>query len=158
MPGHLRILVPLLLAVAAIALGACGGEDDQKAKNAYVGEVNAAQSEFANTVQTVSERITPKSSSRRDRKTLEEFQNAIADVVDNLRGIDVPDGVDSEHDQLVKAMSGFGDQIKQATVALRNPDSAKIAEAQRSIQTATQTVNLRIDAAIAAINAKLKRT
>jgi hypothetical protein len=158
MSGPPRILAPLLLAVAVLALGACGGEDDQKAKNAYVGEVNAAQSEFANTVQTVSERITPKSSSRQDRKTLEEFQDAIADVVKNLRGIDVPDGVDSEHDQLVEAMSGFGDQIEQATVALRNPDSTKIAAAQRTIQTATQTVNLRIDAAIAAINSKLKRT
>jgi len=157
MPRPLRILVPLLLAVAALALAACGGEDDQKAKNAYVGEVNAAQNEFADTVQTVSERITPKSSSSQDRKTLEQFQAAIADVVKNLRGIDVPDGVGSEHDQLVAAMSGFGDQIEEATTALRNPDSKKIAEAQRTIQTATQTVNLRIDAAIAAINSKLKQ-
>jgi len=157
MPRPLRILVPLLLAVAALALAACGGEDDQKAKNAYVGEVNAAQNEFADTVQTVSERITPKSSSSQDRKTLEQFQAAIADVVKNLRGIDVPDGVGSEHDQLVAAMSGFGDQIEEATTALRNPDSTKIAEAQRTIQTATQTVNLRIDAAIAAINSKLKQ-
>ena len=149
--------MPLLLAVAALALAACGGEDDQKAKNAYVGEVNAAQNEFADTVQTVSERITPKSSSSQDRKTLEQFQAAIADVVKNLRGIDVPDGVGSEHDQLVAAMSGFGDQIEEATTALRNPDSKKIAEAQRTIQTATQTVNLRIDAAIAAINSKLKQ-
>lgn len=156
--GPLRILVSLLLAVAALTLAACGGEDDQKAKNAYVGEVNAAQSEFANTVQTVSERITPKSSSSQDRKTLDQFQDAIADVVKNLKSIDVPGGVESEHDQLVAAMSGFGDQIEQATVALRNPDSTKIAEAQKTIQSATQTVNVRIDAAIAAINSKLKRT
>ena len=64
----------------------------------------------------------------------------------------------SEHAQLVKAMSGFGAQIKKATDALRNPDSRTIAEAQRTIQSATQTVNVRIDAAIAAINSKLERS
>jgi hypothetical protein len=158
MPGPLRILVPLLLALAALGLGACGGgDDDRDAKNAYVAEVNAVQNEFAETVRTVSERITPKSSSSRDRKTLEQFQKAIADAVKNLKGIDVPGSVQSEHNQLVGAMSTFGQQIEEATGALRNPDSRTIAEAQRTIQTATQTVNLRIDAAIAAINSKLSK-
>jgi hypothetical protein len=157
MPGPLRILVPLLLALAALGLGACGGNDDRDARNAYVGKVNAVQNEFADTVRTVSEQITPKSSSKQDRKTLDQFQKAIADAVKNLKGIDVPDNVQSEHDQLVAAMSNFGRQIQEATAALQNPDSAKIAEAQRTIQTATQTVNLRIDAAIAAINSKLSK-
>jgi len=149
--------VPLLLALAALGLGACGGNDDRDARNAYVGKVNAVQNEFADTVRTVSEQITPKSSSKQDRKTLDQFQKAIADAVKNLKGIDVPDNVQSEHDQLVAAMSNFGRQIQEATAALQNPDSAKIAEAQRTIQTATQTVNLRIDAAIAAINSKLSK-
>ena len=156
MSGPLRILVGLLLAFAAVALGACGGgDDDRKAKNAYVAEVNTAQNEFAATVTSVSERITNKSSSSQDRKTLQQFQAAIAAVVTNLRGIDVPNGVQSEHEQLVGAMSGFGTEIEKATLALRNPDSRRIAEAQRTIQSATQMVNLRIDAAIAAINSKL---
>jgi hypothetical protein len=155
MSRALRILVSPLLAFAALALGACGGDDDRKAKNAYVSAVNAAQSEFASTVTTVSERNTPKSSSSQDRKTLEQFQSAIADVVTNLREIDVPKDVKSEHAQLVAAMNGFGGEIETATKALRNPDSRTIAEAQKAIQTATQTVNVRIDAAIAAINSKL---
>jgi hypothetical protein len=155
MPGPPRNLAALLLAFAALALGACGGDDDRKAKNAYVSEVNAAQSEFASTVTTVSERITPKSSSSQDRKTLEQFEAAIAEVVKNLRDVDVPEDVKSEHGQLVEAMSGFGDEIEKATKALRNPDTRTIAEAQKTIQRATQTVNVRIDAAIAAINSKL---
>ncbi len=153
----MRILASLLLAVAALGPAACGGDDDREAKNAYVSEVNAAQNDFATNVETVAQRITPKSSSSQDRKTLEQFQAAISEVVTNLRRIDVPDGVQSEHDQLVGAMSGFGDEIENATKALRNPDSRTIAEAQRTIQTATQTVNLRIDAAIAAINSKLSK-
>ncbi len=155
MPGVLRTAALLLLASVALVLGACGGSEDREAKNDYVRQVNAAQNEFAQTVTTVSERITDKSSSSEDRKTLQQFQTAIDDVVTDLRDITVPDAVKAEHAQLVKAMSGFGAEIKQATDALRNPDSRTIAEAQRTIQTATQTVNVRIDAAIAAINSKL---
>ncbi|MDQ3723910.1 MAG: hypothetical protein M3376_12810 [Actinomycetota bacterium] len=156
MSGPLKIISSVLLALAALALGACGGGDDErKAKNDYVRQVNNAQNEFAQTVTTVSERITNKSTSSQDRKTLQQFQAAIDDVVTNLRAIDVPGAVKSEHEQLVKAMGGFGAQIGKATLALRNPDTATIAEAQRTIQSATQTVNLRIDAAIAAINSKL---
>ena len=155
MPGALRLTAILLVALAALALGACGGDDEREAKNEYVRQVNNTQNEFAQTVTTVSERITKKSSSSQDRKTLQEFQTAIDDVVTDLRDIEVPDAVKSEHEQLVKAMSSFGAEIRKATRALRNPDAVTIAEAQRTIQGATQTVNVRIDQAIAAINSKL---
>jgi hypothetical protein len=157
LPPVPRVLVvlALALALAAVALGACGGGDDREAKNDYVKQVNTAQNEFAANVSTVSRQITERSSSKEDRKTLEQFQAAIEDVVSDLKAIKVPGDVKSEHAQLVGAMSGFGAQIKAATLALRNPDSRTIAEAQRTIQSATQTVNVRIDAAIAAINSKL---
>lgn len=155
MSAHMRILSVLSVLLAMLVLGACGGEDDRDAKNAYVAQVNAAQTEFASTVTTVSQRITPRSSSAQDRKTLEGFESAIDDVVAKLRDIKVPGDVEAEHKQLVDAMTGFGADIKTATVALRNPDTRSIADAQRGIATATQTVNSRIDAAIAAINSKL---
>ena len=139
-------------------LVACGGSEEREKKNAYVREVNAAQTEFAQTVTTVSERITDKSSSSQDRKTLEQFQTAIDNVVTDLRDIDVPGAVDAEHAQLVKAMSGFGSDIRGAIRALRNPTQANIEEARKTISTATQTVNVRIDAAIAAINSKLEQS
>lgn len=145
----------LLIALAALALGACGGGDEREAQNDYVRQVNNAQSEFAQTVTTVSEQITEKSSASDDRKTLQQFQTAISDVVTDLRDIDVPAAVKSEHEQLIQAMTTFGEEIEKSTTVLRNPDSRKIAEAQRTIQTATQTVNLRVEAAIAAINSKL---
>lgn len=153
----LRVAALFALAFAALALGGCGGGDeDRKAKNAYVREVNAAQSAFALTVDTVAERIARKrSSSSQSRKTLEQFQSAIEDVVKDLRAIEVPGSVQSEHDQLVSVMSGFGAQIKKANAALRNPTSRNIGEARNTIATATQTVNVRIDSAIAAINSEL---
>jgi gas vesicle protein len=147
----------LALAFAAVAVSACGGNDDREAKNAYVKQVNVAQNEFAANVSTVSQRITNKSSSAQDRKTLEQFQSAIDDVVTDLRAIKVPGDVDSEHKQLVGAMSGFGAQIKEAVGALQNPSQQNIEAARKTIATATQTVNVRIDAAIAAINSKLKQ-
>jgi hypothetical protein len=151
----LRVAALLALAFAVLALGACGGSEDRKAKNDYVRQVNAAQNEFGVTVSTVSARITNKSSSSQDRKTLQQFETAIASVVDDLRAIKAPADVQAEHAQLVEAMSGFGAQIKKANSALRNPTQHNIEDARSTIATATQTVNARIDAAIAAINSKL---
>ena len=155
MSGLLRGTALLLVAFAALALSACGGGDERDARNDYVRQVNNAQNEFAQTVTTVSEQITEKSSSSQDRKTLQQFQTAINDVVTDLREIEVPAAVESEHAQLIEAMTTFGADIRKATTVLRNPDSRKIAEAQKTIQAATQTVNLRVEAAIAAINSKL---
>jgi hypothetical protein len=160
MSRALKMLSLVALLLGAIALGACGGDDgnSRDAKNAYVEKVNAAQNEFASQVTTVSQQITPKSTPGEDRRTLRSFEKAIADVVKKLRGIEVPTTVEAEHAQLVSAMSGFGAEIKKATDALRNPDTRSIAEAQRSITVATQTVNGQIDAAIAAINSKLAKS
>ncbi len=159
MSRALKILSLVALLVGAVVLGACGDEtNSREAKNTYVREVNAAQMEFATTVRAVSRRITPKSSAGQDRRTLARFEAAIADVVAKLRAVEVPQDVESEHEQLVEAMSGFGSEINKATDALRDPDTRSIAEAQRSIASATETVNGQIDAAIAAINSKLQQT
>ncbi len=156
MPGALRILSLLAVLLGAVALSACGDEaDGREAKNAYVREVNAAQAGFASNVTSVSQQITPKSSAKQDRRTLERFKTAIADVVKQLQSISVPKDVETEHKQLIAAMTDFGAEITTATDALENPDTRSIAESQRGIAAATQTVNGQIDAAIAAINSKL---
>ena len=159
MPRCLRLALTLALALPALVLAACGGGDnDRDTKNAYVREVNAAQIEFASTVTTASQQITPKSSSSQDRRTLRRFQTAIDDVVAKLRRIDVPSSVRAEHARLVEAMSAFGTEIRRAVSALRNPDRRQLSRAQRAIAESTQMVNARIDRAIAAINAKLGAT
>lgn len=159
MPGLLRLLALVALIAGATALAACGGGDDEReAKNAYVAEVNAAQEEFASRITAVSQQITDKSSPAQDRRTLQRFETAIDAVVEQLRGIEVPDDVQTEHEQLVDAMTDFGAEIGKATSALRDPDTRSIAEAQRAVTLATQTVNGQIDAAIAAINSKLRET
>ena len=160
MPALLRFVSLLALALGGLGLGACGGgdDDDRAKKNAYVRQVNAAQMEFAMTVTTVSQQITPKSSSSQDRRTLRRFQTAIEEVVAKLRGIEVPASVRTEHTRLVEAMSAFGADIRRANAALRNPNSRQLARAQRAIVASTQMVNVRIDSAIDAINSKLGAT
>jgi hypothetical protein len=139
MSGLFRSFALVLALAGAVALGGCGDETNSRdAKNAYVREVNAAQAQFAATVTSVSQEITPKSSPNQDRRTLERFETAIGDVVERLHGIDAPSDVQAEHKQLIAAMTGFGTEIEKATAALRNPSTRSIAEA------------------IAAINSKLR--
>ena len=144
--------------VAAGVLGACGSSGTStKDRNAYAEKVNAAQTKFASTVTTVSQAGGSSSSISQQRKTLERFQAAIESVVRDLRAIDAPSEVTKEHKQLTSVMTGFGKAIGEANAAMRNPTPRRIEQAQQRVQAATQSVNARVNAAIAAINVKLKK-
>lgn len=143
--------------VVAAALVACGdGGTSTKEKNAYAEKVNAAQTKFASTVTTVSQSEGSKNSISRQRETLRRFEAAINGVVRDLRAIDPPSEVTKEHARLTAVMSGFGKAIGDANDAMSNPTPRGIEQAQQRIATATQSVNARVNAAIAAINVKLK--
>ncbi len=143
--------------LAALALAACGGSD-KKEQNAYAREVNAAQSKFASTVRTVSEEVRPGSSVSRQQRTLRRFEAAIDGVVEDLRDIDPPSEVEREHERLVAVLRGFGADIEKANEAMRNPTPRSIDVAKQRVASATQSVNARVDAAIAAINVKLRES
>jgi len=150
-----RLAAIFMLVLSTLAIAACGGSDEIEQKNAYVRQVNAAQTEFASNVTTVSAAITAKSSAKEDRATLKRFESAIKDVVGDLENISVPADVTVEHRRLVSAMKAFGIDIASANAALSNPTTRTLDQAQQRISSATQTVNTKIDAAIAAINTKL---
>jgi hypothetical protein len=142
--------------VAAASLSACGdGGTSTKDRNAYAQKVNEAQTKFASTVTTVSQ-TGGQNSIRQQQKTLKSFQSAIESVVRDLRAIDAPSEVTKEHEQLTSVMTGFGKAIGDANAAMRNPTPRGIERAQEQVATATQSVNARVNAAIAAINVKLK--
>jgi hypothetical protein len=153
-----RRLASIAAAVVAVAArAACGGGGTStKDKNAYAEKVNAAQTKFASTVTTVSQDGGSRNSISQQRKTLRRFQAAIESVVRDLRAIDAPSEVTKEHQQLTNVMTGFGKAIGEANAAMRNPTPRGIEQAQQRVSAATQSVNARVNAAIAAINVKLK--
>lgn len=150
-----RVAATATAFVAVLALAACGGGTSTKEKNAYAQQVNAAQQRFASTVSSVSQQ-TGSNSIRQQQRTLQRFEIAIAGVVKELNAIDAPSEVTKEHERLTSVMTGFGKAIGQANDAMRNPTANRIETAQRDVATATSSVNARVSAAIAAINAKLR--
>ncbi len=152
-----RMVVVVAPILAALALAACGDSGTASSdKNAYAEKVNDAQTTFATTVTSVARGAGAKSSVSRQQRTLRRFETAIDGVVADLKKIDAPEEVTDEHEQLIAVLSRFGSDISQANDAMRNPTPRTIAAAQRRVQAATQSVNSRVNAAIAAINAKLR--
>lgn len=146
-------LVALL--VGAMMLVACGGASGREERNTYVRELNAAQQDFADSASAVSRQTSPPTIGQY-RKTLQRFEATIENFTTKLRNIEVPDAVDNEHAQLIDALKKFGVDFKQVTGTLNNPNARAVDEAKRAIATATQRANIRIEAAAAAIDSKLK--
>ncbi len=130
--------------------------DGDEGQNAYAEKVNEAQTTFATTVTDVAQGAGAKSSISQQQRTLKRFESAIDGVVSDLEAIDAPTEVTSEHARLITVLSRFGSDISQANDAMSNPTPRTIESAQRRVQAATQSVNTRVNAAIAAINAKLR--
>lgn len=148
-----RILLVAFAAVALIAAG-CGGDTEEK--NDYVDQVNKAQTEFADQVTKLSTAITSTSSSSADQKTIESYQTAVDGVVKDLKGITPPEDVKAEHQQLVDAMSTYGDSVGAALEDLQGGSAQDRLKAATELQTASSTAGTQINQAIEAINKKLQ--
>jgi len=157
MSRSLRIASLTLLLLATFALGACGGSNDVDKKNAYVRELNTAQSNFKADADELTRRAVPRAPAGKVR-FVERFGTAIDQVVAKLRGIKVPGEVRAEHQQLINVMTGFGGDIRQTALAMGAGDARRIGAAQRTFKTAQDAAGVRINAAIAAINSKLAGT
>lgn len=148
-----RILLVAFAAVALIAAG-CGGDTEEK--NDYVDQVNKAQTEFADQVTKLSTAITSTSSSSTDQKTIESYQTAVDGVVKDLEGITPPEDVKAEHQQLVDAMSTYGESVGAALEDLQGGSAQDRLKAATELQTASSTAGTQINQAIEAINKKLQ--
>jgi hypothetical protein len=151
-----RVASTVMPILAVVALGACGGGTGTQEKNAYAREVNAAQTKFALTVSNASQDSGGEPSLRRQQRVLRRFHTAIEDVVRDLRNIDAPSEVSKEHSQLVSVMSGYGDEIGRADEAMRNPTPLGTQQAKDRLDSASRSVSAQVNAAIAAINVKLR--
>jgi hypothetical protein len=146
----------LLLLLATLALGACGGggSDDVDKKNAYVRELNAAQSDFRSSANEMSKQRIPAANSAKVR-LVQRLEGAVDAVVKAMQAIDVPGDVRAEHRQLIDAMTGFRTDVQKLTQTYRGGDARKLPAALAAFKAAQVRVDTRVNATIAAINSKL---
>jgi hypothetical protein len=156
MSRSLRTAAPMLLLLATLTLGACGGgSSDVDKKNAYVRDLNAAQSDFRSSAQEVSKQPIPADGSGKVR-LVQRLGGAVDEVVKTMRGIEVPSGVRAEHRQLIDTMTGYRADIQKLMQTLRGGDTrTKRRAALAAFKAAELQVGSRVDATIAAINSKL---
>jgi hypothetical protein len=153
----MRALLPVLLVVAAaIGLTACGGNKAAEERNAYADQVNRAQNNFAQSFKSLSKRITRTTTPGRGRKTLQGFEDAVNNVVIDLRRIDAPADVQPLHRRLISEISGYGRAIHRAKLAFATGSPQRILRAQSALVDTTTQISARINRTIAAINQRLQ--
>lgn len=153
-----RRLPAALLAVLALALAAgCGGDDaDVAAGNAYVEQLNAAQREFAASIERIDGRVSERSTPRQDRRTLRSFTQAADEVAAKVASIRPPESVGRLHAGLVEDFETYAEEVRTATGSLTSGDADRVMAAQERLLEATDTVTSEINRAIDDINAKLR--
>jgi hypothetical protein len=152
-----RIAAAATLILAAVALVACGGGTSTKEKNAYAQQVNAAQTKFRTTVTAAAAGAAKGEQGVAGlQRTLRRFHTAVEGVVQDLRRIDAPSEVSAEHERLIALMGAYGDEVGQTIVEMRNPTPQVAEQAKQRMDVAERSVSARVNAAIAAINVKLR--
>jgi hypothetical protein len=155
-PRVRALAVVLFAVVVGPAVAACGGDDVVRTDNRYVREVNRAQTEFADRFRRLSTRITPTSTPRQDRRTLNRFQAAVEAVVRRLRAVRPPARVRALHRRLIAQIGGYGDQIVAARRAFASRDPRRVLAAQGRLIAAVKATGARINRTVDQINARLR--
>jgi len=144
------------LAALVLAVAGCGGDDQVKEANAYVDQVNQAQTTFAQTIRRINRQVTAESTAAEDRQTLQRYIAAVDRVVARLRAINPPPGVAPLHRRLVRDIDTYGGEVESAAESLQNPTADKLLGAQQRLLDATDTVTRQINTTIRDINTKLQ--
>jgi hypothetical protein len=150
-----RLVRALLLLAAALSLVAgagCGG--DTQASNDYVGAINKAQTDFAESVTRLG---SGRSSKQAAEEVFADLGNAMDKVISDLRGVKPPDKVKDLHNELISEMGTFKTAIQKTGDALKTGDPQKVLAAQSSFATDASTVGTKIGQTIEAINKQLQR-
>ena len=143
----------LLLLVAALAAAGCGSD---QGRGDYVKALNTAQTGLARRFTDLQSHITPTSSARQDRRTLQAYETAVGTTVADLRAIDPPDGFAPLHQRFVGQVAGYGTALRAARSDLDGDDPRAIIAAQGRLKSAVQRTGRQLNATIEAINKKLK--
>ena len=150
------VISVLLLVAAVLGLAACGQDKAAQQRNAYADQVNRAQSDFAQSFKSLSRRITKTTTPGRGRRTLQGFEDAVDNVVTDLRRIDAPSDVQPLHRRLIDEIAGYGRAIHRAKIAFATGSPQRILRAQSALVSSTTAISARINRTIAAINRRLQ--
>jgi hypothetical protein len=150
------LVLVLLVVAAAVGLTACGQDKAAQQRNTYADEVNRAQSNFAQSFRSLSKQITSTTTPGRGRKTLQGFEDAVGNVVTDLRRIDAPSDLQPLHRRLIDEISGYGRAIHRAKLAFATGSPQRILRAQSALVSSTTDISARINSTIQAINRRLQ--
>ena len=147
----LRHRVLAVLIAAALALGACGSDDEA---NDYVEQVNEIQSRL---VEDVTETVSggPPADTDAAAEVAADLRRVFANTADELAAIAPPEEVADLHDELVRAIRWVGVRIGRAEQAFADGSPQQAARAARELQSATADLQSELRTLIDAINAQL---
>jgi hypothetical protein len=148
------LAMPVLAATLVLAAVGCGSDSEER--NDYARAVNRAQTDFASSFRELSRRITATSTPRQGRRTLQSFEEAVAEVVRDLKAIRAPDDVRPLHRRLTREIAAYGREIRRTEAAYETDAPQQILEAQTDLAGATTRISGRVNRTIDAINRALR--
>jgi len=151
----------------SVSVSACGSNDDDNggsngsattaqeplSKDAYLKQVNAAQTEFATDASKLN--LANPSSAKDFGNSLGSLEGLIDTLRQQLAQITPPEDVATQHDDLVRQLGDYGDVIADQKGALTsgNPEQAKAAA--QKVGKASTDFSHEFDATIAQVNENL---
>lgn len=146
----LRLTLALLAAVAALAVAACGNDE----QNSYVDDVNAAQNEFLDSMTQAASQPPPTNAQQANAlvSSMEDSLNAFAD---DLEGIEPPEDVADLHQELITTTTDVADEIGKLGKALQSGDPRRAAQAATQLSTVVTSAQGKFTSLIDQINTKL---
>ncbi|HYI79339.1 MAG TPA: hypothetical protein VEW67_00575 [Thermoleophilaceae bacterium] len=162
-----RAVAILAALTISASVGACGSGDDDNggssgsstsaqeplSKDAYLKQVNAAQTKFATNAAKLN--LADPSSAKDFGNSLGELKGLIDTLRKQLDDIVPPDAVTTEQDELVKQLTTYGAVIQQQKGALTSGNPQKAAAAAQRVGKASTDFSQDFDATIKQINDNL---
>jgi hypothetical protein len=157
-----------ILAALAISIGAvaCGSDDDNGnsngsdtsaqeplSKEAYLKQVNAAQTQFANEAAKLN--LANPSSAKDFASSLGSLNGLLDTLRKRLDDMVPPEQVTTEQDELVQQLTDYGDVIQRQKGALTSGDAQKAAAAAQKVGKASNAFSQDFDATIQNVNDNL---
>jgi hypothetical protein len=111
--------IPLLL--AALALGGCGGDSDERlSKTEYEGKVHSVYAEVQAAFAATN--VEPEQLAAR----VEDAQEELRSAADELESVQPPEDLDVEHAQIAEGMRAYADDLDVLREAAERADQAAI--------------------------------